>query len=315
MPIVGPCPPLNALTAPPRPQEIEEHLRACVRCRALLKALPPVSGSEQSEAPRPTGSPAPEPGAVYAVRAFGAAERELAFVVDVSEDELDVWPVSEESLLATDADLVLPAHVLGFAAALYPSFAGVVLPEQIEEPLGRVTPADRAAAQAGAPVLRDGDPRLADRAELSERWRAYFEPADAFRGTVTLGELVARGRAVRQLSAAVVADKLGMKEDLISKLEQDELDLVAEVEPTTLARLLDHVAVIPSRKLVARIRQEVIATTPSRAHAAAYRRSGRSARGVDRGHANDYATSVISSLAQIQTAEPRGGEAYPLAPE
>jgi hypothetical protein len=301
MRIMGPCPPADALTAPPRPQRIEEHLRTCVRCRALLKALPPASGSQEDHVPLATTPPHPEAGAVYAVRCLDSAEMEVALVLEVCEDELVVWPVSEEPSLATDADLVLPADVLGFAGALHPSIAGTVLPEQLDEAVGLISDAQRAAAERGAPVRSEGDPRLAANADLSERWQPYFEPAEAFRVTVTLGELIARGRTMRQLSATDLAEPFGVPEGVIDKLEEDELDLVSELPPSTLAGVLRRLAVVPSLKLGARVRQAVIATTsPGASQAPAYRQRRGAARGVDRTRASDYATSVLSALAQAQ---------------
>lgn len=224
---------------------------------------------------------------------------ELALVLEAREEELSVWPVSEEPAFATNQDLVLPSVVLGFAAVLHRSLPGHLLPEQLDEQVGVVTAGQHAMAEPGPPILSEVDPRTSIAVERGERWLPYFEPAEDLRMAATLGELVALRRGRQRLSLAELASQSGMSEKLVSQLEQDDIELLTQVAPKQLGRMLSRLAVLSSAGLVRRIRLAALATMPpDPSFAPAFRRALPGERKPEFGEADRYTVEVVDELAQ-----------------
>lgn len=185
------------------------HLDGCPRCRALLTtvpadiALPELADGPPlapADAPRrhPTGSAEVRTGALW--RAVGQSA-DFAWVVVVigrapgGEDRVLVAPVVGEPDLATDYDLIVDRSLLGYGAFAEVANAGVLLREQLVEPLGALEePAARMLvdlSQAvlgtavapdsgllGPEVLDERDPRLLAASERRLALRALWRRAD-----------------------------------------------------------------------------------------------------------------------------------------
>lgn len=192
----------------------QEHLDSCPRCRALLSAFPPdLTVASPEKAPpgpvtdatrrRPAGAVGVSTGAVWRALADGT---DVAWVVIVighasgGDDRIMVVPVCGDPDLATSEDLLLEPSVLGYRAFADVGNAGVLLREQLVEPIGRL---EEAAARAlvgfyraviggeptpettlGGPIVLDADDlRLlaADERRLTLRplWRRADRLVDA----------------------------------------------------------------------------------------------------------------------------------------
>lgn len=205
-------------------EEIARHLVSCRRCRALLRLLaeeraplppsstPPadlLSSREPSvEAERLTAD-VRDRAVVVASSPEAPGELLVAVVLDMESaaagtDGLVVVPLSLETRLATDADIVLGADQtpLGYEVTAEVWNAGTILREQVEEQRGllgddaweRINALYSAAigdldgeqkeAQPtsapmgdGPPIFDDTDPRLVFQDEEIERAQRFYTPA------------------------------------------------------------------------------------------------------------------------------------------
>jgi hypothetical protein len=204
-------------------EEIARHLATCRRCRALLRLLAeeraPLPPSSIPPADLPSRQPSVEAEqpttdvrdrAVVVVSSPEApGELLVAVVLDVESaaagaDGLVVAPLSPETRLATDADIVLGADQtpLGYQVTAEVWNAGTILREQIEEQRGHLgdaawerinalysvaigdldgepEEAQPTAARMGdgPPILDDADPRLVFQDEEIERAQRFYAPA------------------------------------------------------------------------------------------------------------------------------------------
>jgi hypothetical protein len=129
--------------------EAHAHIDACPRCRALLATIPanltlpqpadgpPARPADAARRPR-SGSAGIRTGALW--RATGEGD-DIAWVVAVigrapgGSDRVMVAPVFGQPELATDQDLILEPSVLGYGAFVDMSNVGVLLGDQLVEPL------------------------------------------------------------------------------------------------------------------------------------------------------------------------------------
>lgn len=205
-------------------EEIARHLATCRRCRALLRLLAearaPLPPSLSPPADLPSSREPPvEPGQLITGVTDGAVvvasspeapgELLVAVVLDVESaaagaDGLVVVPLSPETRLATDADIVLGAEQspLGYQVTAEVWNTGTILREQIEEQRGHLGDAAWARINAlysaaigdlesepeeaqptatpmgdGPPIVDDADPRLVFQDEEIERAQRFYTPA------------------------------------------------------------------------------------------------------------------------------------------
>lgn len=184
------------------------HLARCPRCQALLAelpadirlpALPPAAFTPQA-----TRATQPRPERTQTGQLWRAAsdDPDWSWVVAIigrapdAPERLLVAPVIEDAQLATDRDLVLDPTTLGYNSFIDISNLGVLLEEQLQEPiatlprptaeglvalyrstLGALEPP--AEAHVGLPVRDRADPRLLATEGRAEALRALWRPADA----------------------------------------------------------------------------------------------------------------------------------------
>ncbi len=184
------------------------HLARCPRCQALLAelpadirlpALPPAAFTPQA-----TRAPQPRPERIRTGQLWRAAsdDPDWSWVVAIigrapdAPEHLLVAPVSEDAQLATDRDLVLDPTTLGYNSFIDISNLGVLLEEQLQEPiatlprptaeglvalyrstLGALEPP--AEVHVGLPVRDRADPRPLAAGGRAEALRALWRPADA----------------------------------------------------------------------------------------------------------------------------------------
>jgi hypothetical protein len=203
---------------------ISRHLDTCRRCRALLRLLAeqraPLPSSTAARAePESVGEPSAAAkqrptdvteGAVVVASSPGApGELLVAIVLDTESeaaatDGLIVAPLSTETQLATDADVVLGRAEtrLGYAVMAEIWNHGTLLREQLEEQRGGVegnawervaalyeaaigevedeveeAPITALPVGDGVPIIADEDPRLVFQDEEVERAQRFYLPA------------------------------------------------------------------------------------------------------------------------------------------
>jgi len=205
-------------------EEIARHLATCQRCRALLRLLaeeraplppsstPPadlLSSREPSVEAEQLTADVTDGAVVVASSPEAPGELLVAVVLDMASvaagaDGLVVVPLSPETRLVTDADIVLGAGQtpLGYEVTAEVWNAGTILREQVEEqrgllgedawerinalysaaigdPDGEPKEAQPTAAPMGdgPPIFDDADPRLVFQDEEIERAQRFFTPA------------------------------------------------------------------------------------------------------------------------------------------
>lgn len=301
----APCPSLADLlsTADTNPA-LRDHLAACARCRALranaLAAEPAVDDLATAFPPPTLGGRqigTLRLGHVCSI-AFGDLDEYLmAVVLEADDVDATVAPLSDETAMATDWDLLLDAAVLGYPAMAEVSNHGAVLAEQVHEIVAHLP--ESAVAQlevlyeaaldsrpapaglpTGVPVIADADPRLLFQDSERERVRAFWQPAQLLSQVETFGELVRAERDQRGVDPAELADLLD-EPGWLDRLEADELDLDAKLSVRLLLRLLDQLK-ISVHEGTARLVGGAVAKTcqppAGKALQLARRRTGRRAR-------------------------------------
>src|SRR4051794_3486271 len=136
------CPALTELSGP-LSADVRRHVAGCLRCKALVRHLnegddlvmPAEPDVGLVELRRP---PDVAPGDVCAVRMPGLHERLLCVVLGEDAGVVEVVPVGDEPLYATDRDLLLDADVLGYEAMAEAWQTGEVLTDDVEEVLARI---------------------------------------------------------------------------------------------------------------------------------------------------------------------------------
>lgn len=205
------CPALIDLTASELGPEIEAHLATCRRCRTL-RALLPIQEGESAESGTPPSSREirrrPSAGDFGLVTTFDDPDNLVVFVAAVRNGEAVVVPISDETRFATEWDLLIEEHVLGYPAMAEAWNHGVVLVEQLSEALLTAPPDVRdqilALVEAtksdrvptglpiGVPVLGANDPRLVFEESEAEAARRYWHPRMLLADVSSVGELVTR---------------------------------------------------------------------------------------------------------------------------
>jgi hypothetical protein len=201
--------------------------------------------------------PAANPGDVWSVRATGAGGHEqllLAVIAGpVSGDAIAVIPLSEDSRVATEWDLVIPAEVLGYTVVAQAKLTGTVAPEQLtrrlsslpEHVLSELDELSTAAEQGasippahlpvGPWVLDEADERLQVRAHNAHALSAYLHASyeDPLSEWGTFNSII-----LRQSTALGVALEEILDPPWASKLASGEIDLLGQVPARKIAALL-----------------------------------------------------------------------------
>jgi hypothetical protein len=265
------------------------HVDGCRRCRALLESLPtvgelpqplPPTGAQWTEAiARRPASGRVGTGALWRAVPDAAAER--AWLVAIigrspeAEDRLLVAPVFGDPELATDTDLLLDDAVLGYGAFVDVGNVGMLLRQQLRDPVGDL---DRAAAEAlvglyrhvvtgaeapsdvrrGLPSVDEADPRLLAQAERAETLRALWaatdrlvddapgheapqrEPVAAIAGVGGVGSLIlaCMSGVGAQWDRSSLLEASGAEGVYLDRFLDDRLDLTDRKDVPHLARVL-----------------------------------------------------------------------------
>jgi hypothetical protein len=246
-----------------------------------------------------------------------------AVVMDVNEREALIVPVSPETHMAGDADVLIDATVLAYPAMIEMWNHVQVLTEQLAEQVGMLAPelvgrVDAAldavleseplpgSLTQGVPVLSGDDPRQLFRDREAERARKFVEPWRLLNTGETLGEIVTARRAERDLTVDDLSSDVDLDSEVLTRLEADREDLRAAVAISSLASLVERLKLHPSRRLADLVeravfdndRQAVVETEPVRARRRAGRRSGGRppSEELRTEHARDYTERLLARL-------------------
>jgi hypothetical protein len=250
------CPPISDLLG--GESAAIEHARHCERCRALLGLGERIEqDATVAEPPRFSRARIPERsplaartvGEVVALRSERAdGELLLAALLSISEDSLEVAPLSGEVGLAAEWDLLLDGDdgPLGYEAIAEVWNHGPVSPLQIAESFGVLSEqtsgqlltlyasvfGDEAPAEArtGPPLLSEDDPRTVFQDQETERTRRYWSHAEelgvgAHEGKDKgIGVLVGAWLDEVGDDAAGLATQVGWMQGDIERLLREEID-------------------------------------------------------------------------------------------
>lgn len=278
---LDPCPALIDLLEQPGPHA--DHVARCPRCRVLCD---PADGLDVSIA---TEVAPPAYGGVHRGRlrvgqvcslSFGEIDEYLlAVVLRTNGRDAHVLALTDETEMVTDRDLMLAPELLGYEAMVQTPVGGDVLGEQVHGILATLSSTDVArlngivgtgntssrARGSGPAVVGEHDRRLLFRREQQEQAAAFWGPARLLAEVATFGEFV----EVRRVRSVGTSDDLLNELDRLlgakghmRRLERDELDLQAEVEPVRLVGVLARLQ-IGLDEGIARLLGDAITTSSS----------------------------------------------------
>jgi hypothetical protein len=274
------CPALLELLVDPPAPELAGHTSSCIRCRALVatveQRVQPTTHDERAPVESHADTPA---GSVTLVQVPWGAELLSVIVLGEGDDGLTVVPVSPAVLMATEWDLLLPEALVGYPAVAQVWNQGLILPEQAVETVTQTAPetlqelkrlveAARVSAEVptglavGPRVFDPGDPRLLHQDAESERALAFWEPALALAGSLTLGQLVRHRREELGVSTQRI-EALAQPHGWLRDLEADTLDLPRALPATALAATMRALRVAASLRLARIARWTIEAQAPA----------------------------------------------------
>jgi hypothetical protein len=311
------------------------HLRSCRRCGARARARdgaraapPPPQPATAIEWPHRRVADVnadPRPGAVHSIWGNEDGDLLAAVIIDVDEHEALVVPVSPETHLAAETDVLIDQAVLAYPAMLEVWNHAQVLREQIMERIGeldeRVTALVQGAVDAvidsqplpdglmeGVAIIGEADPRRFFREEEAQRAQKFVAPWRLLNAADTLGGVLSFARAEQELEPDVVATQVDLPLDILTRLEADEQDLRQSVPIAHLQLLAQTFELWPSARLGHLVEEAVFANdrgTELGAPVAMARRRRRGGRGpprlpvdVRREHARDYAGQLLDRMRQ-----------------
>lgn len=215
--------------------------------------------------PEASEAPSAEAGDFFTVFAPFSDRYLLSLVVDLSQDDVLITPVSDETRYAAEWDFFLSNDRLGYAAVAELWNTTFVLREQLRERVGTATDPtlfieayDRMTSgqhppdgiDQGPDIRSDLDPRLAFRSIERERVSSYAEPAKTLACGGTLGQVIQSARSSRGLAVEDVAAETGLSIPTIGRIENDCEDLRSNVSIQSFAKLLSMLVVPPAKRLL-----------------------------------------------------------------
>lgn len=315
------CPSLTELCARNANEVLSDHLAECVRCRALRKRL------ERSEpdlgdfgAPPTGGGRDPRAREIWTIWAPLMDEHLVAAVLARDEEEALVLPLLPMETWGAEADVELEQDVLGYPA-LAPLWAvDHVLIEQAVEAvdvlseewisqLGAAVSAFESDEEipfpTGPEILGSEDPRIDAQAALAEWLRPWFEPRGALRRGEELGPVLAERREELGLTSEELSEEIGVETKTWCAFEGAKTDPFEAIPASAMARAIQKLRLLPSRRVVWLARESVenhnkgVAIGSRRAMARRMQgstaRSGRDKAVVAKA-ADDYAESLRKAL-------------------
>jgi hypothetical protein len=317
------CPSITDLCAADAATLFAEHLAQCPRCRALVSGIeasePPLG---ELEAPIAPGDGArPEPGSVWTIWAPQVEEYLVGAVLEASEEEALILPLLPWVGWASEGDIELDSEVLGYSAVAPVWASDRVLAEQAVEPVDTLSEqwleaftaaydhlfAGEALDEsiAGAAIRSEDDPRLAAQAAFAEELRAWYLPWRMLQGSEELGPVVAERRAELEIDPEAWSEELGIESKTWCAFEAGRADPYETVPAPTMARAVQALGMVASRRLVSLVHRSVLANNEgldaskpaakARRQRGSTRRTARDETAV-RAAADSYAASFAQEL-------------------
>lgn len=267
------CPSLTELCARNANEVLSDHLAECVRCRALLERL---AHSEPNlgefSAPSTGGGRDPEVREVWTIWAPLMDEYLVAAVLARDEEEALVLPLLPLETWGAEADVELEQDVLGYPA-LAPLWAvDHVLIEQAveavdvlsEEWITKLAAAvsafesgEEISFHTGPEILGSEDPRIDAQAALAEWIRPWFEPSGALRRGEELGPVLAERREELGVTSEKLSEDIGVETKTWRAFETAKTDPYETVPASAMARAIQKLQLLPSRRVVWLARESV----------------------------------------------------------
>jgi hypothetical protein len=290
------CPAITELCAAGASSRFEDHLRDCVRCRALVAR----SGKgerllDDATEPQPTAAPGPppKPGDVWTFWAPTLDELVVGAVIEAGSADVLLMPLLMQTRWAADADIGLAQDVLGYEALAAVWASDRVLVEQVVEAVSVLSEVhlqvltrgydaffagEQVEAAAGPPVIGDSDPRLAAYAALADQLRPLYAPWSLLHVADELGPVLGHGRQEADVELEAWSEQIGTDARAWAAFEAAEIDPYEAIPVKTIARAVRCLGLLQSRRAVdlahASVLEHHVVGSPSAPKAMARRRKG-----------------------------------------
>jgi DNA-binding CsgD family transcriptional regulator len=199
----------------------------------------------------------PTPGEIWSLSAATPSATAqgllLAVITTVSDQKVQVVPLSVEPDEATEWDLLIPASILGYRTIAQAKLAGTASTAQLQERLSSLPapvmdqltdlrdaakhqlPIPPANLNVGPWVLSEADPRLESRRSAADQLTSYLTLTDPDPAAEwgSFGAILVRGSRAQGLSIETLTD-----EPWAQEIQEDKADLFNRVPPRKLARLI-----------------------------------------------------------------------------
>jgi hypothetical protein len=297
-------------------------LQHCARCRAIVTRVgngEPAQGDliSELEPTKAAGQP-PKAGGVWTFWAPKSDEYLVGAVLEAGDEDLLLMPLLADVSWAAESDLLLSSDVLGYPALALIWAGDHVLLEQAVEPVGMLSEERLARLEraydafyggepledpAGPPVRSDEDPRPAAHAARADSLRVFYEPWAQLQAADELGPVLRARREEFGIDVHVWPERLDVDRRAWLAFEQAEADPSATVPVKALARALDELELLASRRVLAlagaSVREHYVPVIQATEHAKARRRSGvRPRPRPDPAQANAAAEQYMEHLAK-----------------
>jgi hypothetical protein len=293
---------------------------------AEQRAAEPATAIEWPHRPVTDVNADPRPGAVHSIWGNEDGDLLAAVIIDVDDHEALVVPVSPETHLAAETDVLIDRAVLAYPAILEVWNHAQVLREQIMERIGeldeRLTALVQDAVDAvidgqplpdglteGVAIIGEADPRRFFREQEAQRAQKFVAPWRLLNAADTLGGVLSSARAEQELEPDAVATQVDLPLDVLTRLEADEQDLRQSVPVAHLQSLARTFELWPSARFGHLVEEAVFANDrgtglDAPVAMARRRRGARSAalrlpEDVRREHARDYARQLLDRMRQM----------------
>jgi hypothetical protein len=271
------CPSFAELCAVDASTGLRGHLSTCPRCRAIVLRVGgshPALHSPSPVFPAPRTGPPPAAGGVWTFWAPDMEEYLVGAVLESDAEEALIVPLLTETSWASEADIALPADVMGYAALAPVWAADRVLTEQAVEAVNVLSErhldgliagydaffsGEPVADPGGPPALSNSDPRLAAHAALADNLRPLYSPWSLLHIADELGPVLAHRREDVGIDLKTWSTDLDVQPQIWSAFEAGNADPNVGIPVAVMGRAVRGLGLLSSRRVLTLAHASVVA--------------------------------------------------------